>query len=293
VHPLTESARFESSHRAVSAREFVAISLIIASILIGVVLRWFHLGALSLWWDEGITALGSSYSPAKIVRFAQRNDTPPLYFLLLHYWEALFGNSEYALRALSALFGTLSLPVFYFLAKKLLKDSMAMALATWLFAFSIMQVWFSREARTYELASFFALLGLYAAISFLERRSLGLFAVMVLSAATSIYLHNMMFFYLLALNVTFLVYPSSRTWTQRLKELFLVDALAGVLFLPWLPSLLDQVNVDVVSQLCEDRLGHHANHCHDPFPVPRKINNPRMRDHGFVHPPTSLLRGYV
>jgi Dolichyl-phosphate-mannose-protein mannosyltransferase len=46
----------------------------------------------------------------------------------------LFGNSEYALRALSAFFGTLSLPVFYFLAKKVLRDSMAVALAMWLFA---------------------------------------------------------------------------------------------------------------------------------------------------------------
>jgi hypothetical protein len=54
-------------------------------------------------------------------------------------------------------------------------------------------------------------------------------------------MHNMMFFYLLALNVTWMVYPSERAWAQRLKELLLADILAGGLFLPWAPSLLTHV----------------------------------------------------
>jgi mannosyltransferase len=209
--------------------------------LSAVVLRWFHLGKLSLWWDEGFTAWQSGLSSGEILRFARSDTYPPLYFFLARYWVALFGNSEYALRALSAFFGTLSLPVFYFLAKKVLKDSMAVALAMWLFAFSMMQVWYSREARSYELASFLALVSLYALVLFLERRSPLLFASIVLSVAVSLYMHNMMFFYLLALNVTWMVYPSERAWAQRLKELLLADILAGVLFLPWASSLLTQV----------------------------------------------------
>ncbi len=190
----------------------------------------------------------SGLSPRNIVRFAQSSDHPPLYFLLQHYWGLLFGNSEYALRALSAFFGTLSLPVFYFLAKRVLKDSMAVALAMWLFAFSIMQVWYSREARTYELASFLALVGLYALVLFLERRSVALFAAIVLSVTASLYMHNMMVFYLLALNMIWLTYPSERTWMQRVREVLLADVLVGVLYLPWVPSLLTQVAVDVVQK---------------------------------------------
>jgi mannosyltransferase len=232
----------------VHASDAIAIVLTVTAIICAVVLRWFHLGGLSLWYDEGFTALASSYSPANVIRYAQSSDGPPLYFLLQHYWGNLFGSTEHALRALSALFGTLSLPLFYLLAKKILKDRLAVALAMWLFAFSIMQVWFSREARTYELASFLALSSFYALVQFLEKRSLALFAIIVLSVTATLYMHNMMFFYLFALNVIWLTYPSERPWTERLKELMLADALAAVLYLPWVPSLLTQIRVDVVQK---------------------------------------------
>jgi uncharacterized membrane protein len=212
------------------------------------VLRWFHLGGQSLWYDEGYTALASRLSPANVVRFARSDTYPPLYPLLQHYWGVLFGNSEYALRGISAFSGTLSLPVFYLLAKKVLRDSMAVALAMWLFAFSIVQVWFSREARTYELASFLALVGLYALVLFLERRSVASFTTIVLAVTASLYMHNMMLFYLLALNFTWLIYPSERAWTQRARELLLADVLAGVLYLPWVPNLLAQAAVNVVQK---------------------------------------------
>jgi uncharacterized membrane protein len=226
----------------------IATGVTAVAVLSAVVLRWFHLGGQSLYVDEGQTNFAASLSPANIVRFAQSSDAPPLYFLLQHYWGVLFGNSEYALRALSAFFGTLSLPVFYFLAKRLLKDSMAVALAMWLFAFSIVQVWYSREARSYELVSFLALAGLYALVLFLERRSVTLFAAIVLSVTASLYMHNMVFFYLLALNVIWLTCPSERTWMQRMRELLLADVLVGVLYLPWVQSLLTQASVDVVQK---------------------------------------------
>jgi uncharacterized membrane protein len=235
-------------HRTVLTPGAIATGVTAAAVLSAVVLRWFHLGGQSLYVDEGQTDFASGLSPANIVRFAQSSDHPPLYFLLQHYWRALFGNSEYALRGLSAFFGTLSLPVFYFLAKKVLKDSMAVALGMWLFAFSIVQVWYSREARCYELASFLALVGLSALVLFLERRSVALFAGIVLSVTASLYMHNMMFFYLLALNVIWLTYPSERAWMQRMREVLLADVLVGVLYLAWVPSLLTQVSVDVVQK---------------------------------------------
>jgi mannosyltransferase len=227
--------------RALSARVTIATGLTALAVLSALVLRWFHLGQVSLWWDEGFTFWASSLSPADVVRFARSDNQPPLYYLLQHYWGILFGNSEFALRGLSAFFGTLSLPVFYLLAKKVLKDSMAVALAMWLFAFSMKQVWYSREARAYEVASFFALVSLYGLVLFLEKRSAASFATIVLSIAASLYMHNMMFFYLLALNVIWLIYPAERALAQRMRELLLADILAGVLYLPWGLSLFTQV----------------------------------------------------
>lgn len=228
------------SHRADTPSTLLAACLSAAAVIGGVVLRWHHLGAQSLWYDEGFTAMAANYSVADVIRFARIDIHPPLFYLLQHYWNALFGTSESALRALSAFFGTLSVAVFYFFAKKVLKDSMAVALAMWLFAFSVMQLAYSQEARSYEIASFFALVSLYALVLFLSRRSIALFATVVLSATAAIYLHNMMFFYLMALNVTWLIYSSDRSWTQRVKEVLLADVLVGLLYLPWAATLFSQ-----------------------------------------------------
>lgn len=213
------------------------------ALLSAVALRAFHLGGQSLWYDEGYTALASKLSLANLLLFVKSDTYPPLYPLLQHGWVLLFGDSEAAMRGVSAFCGILSLPVFCVFAKKALKDNVAAALAVWLFSFSILQVWYSREARTYELASFLALVSLAALLFFLEKKTKWLFAIIVTSMAASLYAHNMMFFYVLALNVFWLTYPSERGWKERVKEALLADTLAAILYLPWVPSLLHQMSV--------------------------------------------------
>ena len=222
-------------------RDCVGVTVVGTAILVGLAFRWLGLQRWSLWWDEGFTAWASGLSVGRIIPFARADHQAPLYFLMQHYWGALFGSSEFALRALSAVFGTLALIVFYLLAKRVLKDGTAVALAFWLFAFSLRQIWSSREARTYAAASFFALVALYALVSFLEKRTARLFVVVVLSSALTLYLHNIMLFYLLALDIVWLLYPSEKTWTRRIPDILLANVCIGILYLPWGVSLLGQV----------------------------------------------------
>jgi 4-amino-4-deoxy-L-arabinose transferase-like glycosyltransferase len=231
----------ERSRGTVAWRETVTVAVVGTAILGGIAFRWLNLQKWSLWWDEGFTLWASGLTLDRIIPFAIRDNQAPLYYVLQHYWGVLFGNSEFALRALSALFGTLALIVFYLLAKRVLKEGTAIALAFWLFAFSLRQIWYSREARAYAVASFFALLALYALVQFIEKRSAWAFALVVLSSALTLYLHNMMFFYLLSMDIVWLTYPSERAWTRRIPEILLANALIGFLFLPWAVSLLAQV----------------------------------------------------
>jgi hypothetical protein len=233
--------RSELPQGTVALRELVGLAVIGTAILGGIAFRWLDLAKQSLWWDEGFTVWMSGFALGRIIPFARSDNQAPLYYLLQHGWDVLFGNSEFALRALSALFGTLALPVFYLLAKKVLKDGMATALAFWLFAFSMKQIWYSREARGYEAASFFALVALYALVLFLEKRSAWAFVTVVLSSVLTLYLHNMMFFYLLALDMVWLIYPSERVWSRRLREMLLANVCMGVLYSPWVASLRAQV----------------------------------------------------
>ncbi len=61
---------------------------------------FFHAGQ-SLWFDELFSAVktASALPVTEVVRNASLFDTwPPLYYVMLHYVQTLFGNSEIVLR---------------------------------------------------------------------------------------------------------------------------------------------------------------------------------------------------
>jgi hypothetical protein len=90
--------------------------------------------------------------------------------------------------------------------------------------------------------------GLFSLILFLEKQSAVSFVTIVLCIAASLYMHNMTIFYLLGMHAVWLTYPSTRSVTQRMRELLLADTVAGILYLPWVPSLMSQANVDIVQK---------------------------------------------
>jgi uncharacterized membrane protein len=220
---------------------------IVAAAVTGIVLRWWHLTYQSLWFDEGYTTWVVSLSPTEILRVIRNDISPPLYYLLLHAWVRIWGDSEMALRGFSATAGSLAIGVFFFLARAVLVRPGAVAAAMWLMALSALQVQYAQEARFYELSSLLALLGVYSMLRLLQAQSqqrprmwLWLIALTAASAAT-VYIHNMMFFYLVALGVAWLIWPSTISMRRRLAWILLANAIVALLYLPWVPSLLYQM----------------------------------------------------
>ena len=123
-------------------------ALVIAVTLVGLALRLYHLGAQSLWVDEAATYLSSAGSPWWVITQRQYDGSvPPLYFLLVN--TALrFGDSEAALRAVSVVAGTASIPLLYAVARRWTGTATAVLSAAF-FAISPFDVWFSQEARAY------------------------------------------------------------------------------------------------------------------------------------------------
>ena len=74
-------------------------------------LRFHHLGAQSFWNDEGNSARLSERTLQLIIEGTASDIHPPLYYLLLRGWRELLGDSEFALRALSAFAGLLVVPL--------------------------------------------------------------------------------------------------------------------------------------------------------------------------------------
>ncbi|HEY0711106.1 MAG TPA: glycosyltransferase family 39 protein, partial [Polyangia bacterium] len=88
---------------------------------------------------------------------------PPLYPVLLHLWMGFFGNSDAAVRALSALLGTLTIPVFAALGRRVLPVKVAFVGAT-LLAISPFHLQMAQEARAYTLLALLGTLATYALV---------------------------------------------------------------------------------------------------------------------------------
>jgi mannosyltransferase len=168
--------------------EDLAIGLLI---VLCAALRIYHIGAASLWSDEifsryYLDLFGPHYL---LTDGLSKEMTPPTYYFLLRGWMALWGDSEAALRSLSAIASILCLPVTYVLGRELGGKSWGLASAL-LFALCPMSVYFGQEARVYALLMLTAALLLWAAAVFQRDSRSGTAAVFyLLSGTLCIYLH--------------------------------------------------------------------------------------------------------
>ena len=129
---------------------------LLAIVALGAGLRFAGLGDQSFWFDESVTVevvrpeFGGAFDALKA-----SESTPPLYYLLAWLWTRVFGDGEAGLRSLSALAGTLTIPVAWAAAREVTGRWGAWTAAA-VVAVSPLLVWYSQEARAY---SFLALLG--------------------------------------------------------------------------------------------------------------------------------------
>jgi len=152
---------------------------------------------------------------------------PPLYYTLLHVWRLLTGDSEFALRALSVLAGTLLLPVAYRLVRALAGAPAALSVVL-LLSLSRVLIWYSQEIRFYSLAPLLALASLALAHRLWRaggwRNWLGYIAVTAAGLLT-LYLFNGV---LIAENLAFLF-----AWWRARAE---TTGARRSLMLPWLAA---------------------------------------------------------
>lgn len=143
-----------------SRKLFVALILLLT--LLGLGLRFYRLSNQSLWTDE-ISSISVAQAPLDRIyeQSAAVNNSLPTYFLLL---RMAFGHSsghpEFRARWLSALAGTLSIPVFIGVVYLWRRHRGAALLAGLLLAANPLHIWYSQETRAYALMLFFGLLTL-------------------------------------------------------------------------------------------------------------------------------------
>ena len=134
------------------SRAGVALLLLTAA---AAALRFATIDQQSYWYDEAITASLLDGSLLDVFRgVLDTESTPPLYYVLGWAWAQVFGSDEASLRSLSALAGTLVVPVAFAAGRVVATARIGLAAAA-LAAVSPMLIWYSQEARAYALLALF------------------------------------------------------------------------------------------------------------------------------------------
>ncbi len=80
-----------------------------------------------LWLDEAQSVAIARLPLPELFAALEQDGSPPLYYLLLHAWIAVFGESATAVRVLSAGISVLTLPLAWHIARRLAGRRVAVA----------------------------------------------------------------------------------------------------------------------------------------------------------------------
>ena len=228
--------------------EHGVVLLPVALLLIAAGLRFHNLGTQSLWNDEGNSLRLAQRPIADLLNAAAQDIHPPGYYLVLRGWIGLVGDSEFTLRALSALAGLLTVAAVYALGRALFAPGAGLTAAA-LVALNSFQIYYSQEARMYAALSLWTALSLWLLVRWIRVPRPQTAIALTLINAAGLYTHYTYPLVMLTQGLLFVAWllitgQYGREWSQRWRRLIgfvLINAVTITLFLPLLPTALQQV----------------------------------------------------
>jgi uncharacterized membrane protein len=226
-------------------------------------LRLYHLDFQSIWWDEGHSIFVASQPIPQIPTLPAMDVHPPAYFVLLHLWLGLAGQSELALRYLSVLFSMLTVALLWRFAADLSRFSRLQSravstpyllpdkrrptspfLASLFAALSPLYVAYAQEVRSYAMITFLAVASTYTLwrIFFLDHRR-RIIIIYVALTALCLYTHYFTIFLLIFHNLAWLTWAVAGNKNRTGRVIIWIAAQLGILllFAPQLFLALRQV----------------------------------------------------
>lgn len=190
--------------------------------------------------DEPFSIFHAQNSLSGLFEIFQNENNPPLHFVLLHFWEQLFGVGPIAVRSLSLLFSILTIVVLWRTGIKFFNLRTAIIVCS-LFIFSDFHQYHGLEARTYSLLVLEFSLLIYLLFSIILSEKLAPLKYAVLLGLINVllfYTHYISPVIFLAEGIVILIYFKR----FQIKN-SLISALIFILgVLPWLSVLFKRVD---------------------------------------------------
>lgn len=220
---------------------------LLAILTLGTFLRFYHNTSIALWHDEAFSVLYLRYPWGEMLHRIILDVHPPLYYILLRVWNYVFGSSLLAFRGFSIFFGVAAIYAGYLLVYQAFKNRKWALYTTLLLAINPFQIQYALEARMYTLGTFLILISSNFLLKALETNQRKYWIWYGVAACACLYTHYYLFFSVAA-QVLYLIYHLIKTEGFRISVVkskqFLNAALAGaimvILYLPWLPSFIEQ-----------------------------------------------------
>jgi 4-amino-4-deoxy-L-arabinose transferase-like glycosyltransferase len=200
-------------------------------LIISAALRFVNLGGESVWYDESFTAWLAKLDFPHMLTAIQGDVHPPLWYLIEWLNVRVLGDSAFALRLPSALLSIVAVLLVWRLALACGFERRTAWLAGLLAAVLPASVYYAQDARMYPLLSVFVLLAALMAIR-------GNWIIFALASAGAIYSQNLGAFYIAALGLGIMIAGKFRI--RKLIRPALAALGIGAMYLPWLPSLIQQ-----------------------------------------------------
>ncbi|MFA6080946.1 MAG: glycosyltransferase family 39 protein [Patescibacteria group bacterium] len=183
----------------------------------------------SFWRDEAFSYFMAKKNVLEIISSTAKDFSPPLYYLVLHYWMKIFGSSEVALRSLSLVFFWATVYVAFLFLNDIFKIKLKKSFFYLIFfIINPLLLYYAFEARMYTMFAFFASLSYYA--FFKKNYQLYLFSA-IAGLFTQYYMLLVIFSQLF-----FLIINKKRVESFKKNNIYL----SLLVFFPWLVFFLTQ-----------------------------------------------------
>jgi uncharacterized membrane protein len=195
----------------------------------------------SVWFDEGYSIMVAEQPMSEVISLTAVDAHPPLYYLLLKGWMALFGTSELALRSSSAIAGGLSVVVIGFLLRDLFSKRIAL-MALPVVAAAPFLLRYNFEIRMYAFVMLIGLAATWVMLRAWRTRQAKWWIIYGLLVAIGMYTLYMSVVFWLA-HVVWLTIMAYQTKRSIVKQPYWLAYIGAVIaFLPWVPTVFAQLS---------------------------------------------------